>query len=288
MKLKSRYLMIALILTTLVFTSFTSCTKKIPVAPETTEEGMKGLVVDPSFNWSTTKKVDFQIVAKDNSNEPLPYVRLDIMDGDPDEGGNPIVSGATDDQGVLSLSATVPTGLESVCYYIGLPNKIQLEVAGDAVTYTFGEGSPLLKPNSSDGSFMPKSHSTYVDDYIFLGNWNEWGVPDYLEVPGDNVDAELLADINASLPERKTILESHPEYLANGNETNVRLRDDCDMWVTFVHEGARWLNGLGFYTYDLDTPPTSVEDIKSITIIFPNVSFKYSGGGLKTGDKVNI
>jgi len=291
MKHKKRNLVMGLLVAILVLMNFIACTKKTPVAPKTTEEGMKGLVVNPSFNWSTTKEVDILVYAKDNSDEPLPYVRLDIMDGDPDDGGKTIVSGATDDQGVLSLSVTVPTSLESVYLisnYIGLANKIPLTIIGDAVNYTYGEESPFFKTNNTAGNALPKSYSMQVDEYRFLGGWDKNGVPDYLEKERDEISKDLLEDINTSLPECISILDKHPEFLTKVNDTNLSLCDECDIWVTFVHEGAGWLNGLGFYTYDLDSPPASAEDIKSITIIFPNVSFKHSGGGLKTGDKVYI
>ena len=114
MKCTDRILVFGLLVVMLVLAGFTSCTRKIPVAPETTEEGMEELIVDPSFNWSTTKDVDIQIYAKDNSGDPLPNVRFDVWDGDPENGGIKIISGSPNDQGVLSISATVPTLLDSV------------------------------------------------------------------------------------------------------------------------------------------------------------------------------
>lgn len=291
MKHKNRNLVMGLLVAILVLTNFIACTKKTPVAPKTTEEGMDGLVVAPSFNWSTTKKIDIQVRAKDNSGGSLSCVRLDIMDGDPDDGGKTIVSGATDDQGVLSLSVTVPTKLESVYLisnYIGLANKIPLEINGETITYTYGEDSPIFKTNNTTGNALLISYSTQVDEYKFLGGWDKDGVPDYLEKERDEISRDLLEDINSSLPECEKLPDSHPEFLASGNETNAILREECDVWVTFVHEGAGWLNGLGFYTYDLSSPPSSISDIDSLTIIFPNVSFKHSGGGLKSGDKVHI
>ncbi|MCD6179815.1 MAG: LruC domain-containing protein, partial [Bacteroidales bacterium] len=51
---------------------------------------------------------------------------------------------------------------------------------------------------------------------------------------------------------------------------------------------AGYLNTLAFYTFDKNNPPQSVDDITDVTVIFPNVSFKNSGGGLYSGDKVYI
>ncbi len=56
--------------------------------------------------------------------------------------------------------------------------------------------------------------------------------------------------------------------------------------VTFVSEGVDAKNALGFYTYDINNPSTTVPTKDDITIIFPNVSELSSGGGLQVGDKV--
>ncbi|MBK6964363.1 MAG: DUF4114 domain-containing protein [Bacteroidales bacterium] len=45
---------------------------------------------------------------------------------------------------------------------------------------------------------------------------------------------------------------------------------------------------LGFYTYDVNNPPATVNNISVINVIFPNVSFQGSGGGLVSGNKVLI
>ncbi|HEY1055935.1 MAG TPA: LruC domain-containing protein, partial [Emticicia sp.] len=66
------------------------------------------------------------------------------------------------------------------------------------------------------------------------------------------------------------------------------IKELSDVWVTFVHEGAGWLNTLGYYTFDPAAPPTKPSDISKINIIFPNVSYKGDGGGLVTGDKVKL
>ncbi len=291
MKHTTRILVCCLVVIILVLVIFTTCTKKIPVAPESTEEGMEQLIVDPSFNWSTTKDIDIQIYAKDNSGDPLPNVRFDVWDGNPENGGIKIISGSSNDQGVLSISATVPTLLDSVWLisnYIGLVDKLLLPIVGGYVSFDYDDELPLLKIGSSTSNPLYKNNYSQNDNYKFLGEWDKKGVPDYREHPRDKIKKDFLEDINTSLPENKTILDSHPEYLANGNETDLRLRENCDVWVTFVHEGSGWSNGLGFYTYDFDSPPTSVSDINSVTIIFPDVSLKHSGGGLKSGDKVHL
>ena len=61
---------------------------------------------------------------------------------------------------------------------------------------------------------------------------------------------------------------------------DIVLKDNADVWVTFVGEGAGYKNVLGFYTYDAENPSDETPKPEDITIVFPNVSAKYSGGSL--------
>ena len=45
---------------------------------------------------------------------------------------------------------------------------------------------------------------------------------------------------------------------------------------------------MGYYIYKTGNPPATPADIDSVHIIFPNVSFSGSGGGLSSGNKVHI
>ena len=121
-----------------------------------------------------------------------------------------------------------------------------------------------------------------------IGKYNSDGVPAYLEKTNDKIDAEMLKDINATLPESIAAPSSHPQYFAVANEHNLVLNDACNVWVTFVSEGAGYRNVLGYYTYKKGSLPVKAADIDSIHIIFPNASFSGSGGGLNSGNKVHI
>lgn len=125
--------------------------------------------------------------------------------------------------------------------------------------------------------------------YKTLGTWSSQGVPNYLTAQNDSVPAALVTRIKAALPETKNLLTTNPGYLSTTNKTELSLTDSAEVFVTFLFEGASYLNTLGFYTYKKDAPPSSVNDIKStMTIIFPNVSASGSGGGLNAGNRVKI
>ena len=97
-----------------------------------------------------------------------------------------------------------------------------------------------------------------------------------------------MNDVNAALPENAPVPSAHPQYLAVGNSVDLNLQDSADVWVTFVHEGAGYRNVLGYYVYETANPPQTKNDIDSVRIIFPNVSYSGSGGGLTSGNKVYL
>jgi len=124
--------------------------------------------------------------------------------------------------------------------------------------------------------------------YNYLGTYDNNGKPNYLVNPSDIVNQSFLDDVDASLPESKPVPIYNPQYISAGTATDIQLTDSAAVWVTFVAEGAGYRNVLGFYTYDLANPPQTVAQIVNETIIFPNVSARFSGGDLMPGDKVKL
>jgi len=127
--------------------------------------------------------------------------------------------------------------------------------------------------------------SLLFDNVYAIGTWNIMGKPNYLEANRDILDVNFINDINASLPETRPVPTYNSHYL-NGRNMNTHVTEEADVWITFVHEGAGWKNGLGYYHYPLNNPPSSSDEIDSLFIIFPNVSLSNSGGMLEAGDKV--
>jgi hypothetical protein len=121
--------------------------------------------------------------------------------------------------------------------------------------------------------------------FNYLGTFGIDGKPNYLVQPSDVVPASLVSRITASVPENYPVPTYHPEYIRAGINSDIQLRDTADVWVTFVAEGAGYLNTLAFYTYSLNAP---VVRPSAVTVAFPNVSAVNSGGGLRAGDKVRL
>lgn len=128
---------------------------------------------------------------------------------------------------------------------------------------------------------------SFSQNYNFLGTYTSDGTPQYF-VTSDVVSSATLKLVANSLPEGYKVPVYNPQYITSGYETDLILDKDADVWVTFVGEGAGYKNVLGFYTYDINNPPTVAPTADKITIIFPNVSAAGSGGSLLVGNKVKI
>jgi len=268
-----------------VLIAFGSC-KNTTNIPDPQDKTMADLVVDENFDWSTTKSSRLKVTALDNINQVIEGAKIAIFTNDPDSAnGKMIVSGVTGVDGVYLVDYEVPAYYEELFVttdYVGLPTPGLVSIGDDGFDITLG-GQPVTSHFKS--VMNPKSPNA---NYKFLGGYNSQGVPDYLEPIGDVVDQDFLNDVNNTLPERVRLPNYRPEYFSDDINPNISLIDVADVWVTFVHEGAGYRNVLGFYTYPSDQPPTSPDDIDSITIIFPNASYQGSGGGLHAGDKVKI
>lgn len=248
-------------------------------------ETMDDLVVSPDFDYRTDKDVNIQIRVYDNLDMPLSGVRLDVYTAHPDSGGSIMLSGITAANGTFTAQHPIPAYYRYLYVgtrFIGLPNMQKTEVLNGSIDLKIGGN----QKKSSGGVFrMPKSSNTNI---VYMGTFNSQGVPSYLEPVNDPISASFLSDINATLPEYQPVPTYHPQYLATSNETDLIITQASDVWITFIHEGAGYKNVLGFYTYDLSNPPATAAQIAEIKIIFPNVSFYNSGGGLYSGNKVKI
>ncbi|MDX6183056.1 DUF4114 domain-containing protein [Flavobacterium sp. Fl-77] len=129
--------------------------------------------------------------------------------------------------------------------------------------------------------------ASFGQNYNFLGPYTFDGTPQYF-VTSDVITTQTLDLINNSLPERYPVPIYNPQYISSGYDTDLVISKYADVWVTFVSEGAGYKNVLGFYTYDINNPPTTIPRADQITIVFPNVSATGSGGSLVAGNKVKI
>lgn len=200
-----------------------------------------------------------------------------------------IFKGNSGKNGTVSFACNVPAYIDSL--YL-CPRFAGLNQVYPFVNDSSGQNIIIGFPSARSTSKEPESNPGFKNgsdlSFAYLGGFNNQGLPDYLETPGDYIDPELLEDVNATLPEYFSLPQTHPQYLDPDLVTDLKITESCEIWVTFVHEGAGWRNALGYYIYPLTDPPLSVSDIERRIIVFPNTSYQYSGGEMHSGDKVKL
>ncbi|MBK7888038.1 MAG: LruC domain-containing protein [Bacteroidetes bacterium] len=288
-------------MTGLLILSFTSCVKEIdkyqaPDVSATQVTDMNELLVPSGFNFNLDREVTFEIRLKNNTDGPLSKVVVDIMTDLPENNGKVLYRGATNSAGIISGKFKALKTLNQFIIntdYIGITNNAVVTVNNNHIQLTLGGSNPqkvLFKDITTIGNGYSTSanRTSSIPNKMYLGTWNNQGVPNYMEPVRDIVSSALLSRINYSLPERQPVPISHPEYIAINTASNLEITQTADVWMTFVHEGAGYRNTIGYYKYHKNNPPASTSDITNIHIVFPNLSYQNSGGGLVSGDKVHL
>ncbi|MDM8536488.1 LruC domain-containing protein [Desulfobacterales bacterium HSG17] len=220
----------------------------------------------------------------------LEYESLILQYAEKDE-KTALLTAVTDISGLYTnTDFTIPSYLDTLFIgtdYLGFPGIVPVNIVNNTMTFDY---YTYFQNTIARASRITPRTGSVPAGYLTLGGWDSNGVPDYMEPVRDIVDSELMANINSSLPEGYKVPELHPEYLLENvvSKTVIVGDQDADIFITFVHEGAGYKNVLGFYSYQENSPPDQETEIANKTIIFPNVSFAGSGGGLITGDKVKI
>ena len=247
------------------------------------------LIIPEGFDFESEQERVFEVTSLDNQNKVLanvPFSVVYLVGGQ----RTTVASMMTDVKGQASLSVKVPNHVDTVLFeshYVGVPNTMVLVDNDQGFVMLGGR-----RQTERRGRIRPASNNSaarvQASNFHYMGDYDNDGVPYYLEPVDDHIFQDLLDLINNTLPENAPVPTNNPQYLADNIEANTKLQEEADIWITFVHEGAGWRNALGYYTYDLNNPPASKEDIDSMKLIFPNASFKWQGGGLNSGNKIYL
>ncbi|HAS39959.1 MAG TPA: hypothetical protein DCS93_05740 [Microscillaceae bacterium] len=269
----------------LILLSFSACrlAQDKNISPDNTGD-INSLIFPENFDYGNSQEVSLKVGTSALGNR-LANVPLKIYDKNPEEGGQLMFSGQTNSAGTFTRNVVLPAHLKElymVVQYIGLAREHVLPITNDAINYDI-----TMKSGNGQRTTAGSQTKRTTNTYTYLGTYDNNGVPNYLTT-NDVFDNLFLTDVNYTLPENAPVPDYHPEYLAVGNVTDIKVTQEADIWVTFVHEGAGWRNSLGYYTYDLNDPPQTAQDIAELNIVFPNVSLSGSGGGLNAGNKVYL
>jgi LruC domain-containing protein len=242
------------------------------------------------FDYHSTHDVNVSAFFTDTQGNYLTQVPFEVSTSASFDSAFVMARVSTGTSGHDQLSLNIPTAVDTLFVrvnYHGVPSRWKVPVGDGEVNWNLATtiNEPFIA-NKADGTSGGRVEALpYTINYI--GTWDNVGRPNYLEPVGDVIDAALLSRINASLPEYKKLPISNPDYIT-ASDKSIEITANADVWVTFISEGAGYLNALGYYAYDKNSPPKTAADLKNVTVIFPNASFAGSGGNLRSGDKVHL
>ncbi len=274
-----------------------ACTTQTPNIDPPVDQG--------GFNFGTTQKVQLE-VSVSALGEAAPRAPISVFqgfaaDGTVDE-NTQVQGGMTDATGTFRTQLTLPADLKAVGVrvdYIGVisePIKVDIK-NGQAKLNLNGTNISTLQvmvPQNRRASATAIRTQSVAYSYQYLngtGSWDSQGVPTNRLSNSSEVTPALLQSINASVPERASVPNSpsRSQYIAQDASSNLVLKDPAEVTLTFIHEGAGYLNSIGYYTFNAANPPKSVSEILNRTVIaYPNASYIGSGGGMASGNRVQL
>ncbi|WP_417873792.1 LruC domain-containing protein [Xanthomarina gelatinilytica] len=274
-----------------------SCNKDKPTS-ETVGFGgvdnIEDLKVPSSFNWSSSNELMTDISVVGIEGIAKGQVRIDIYDKDPYAGGEILFSSFTNSQGVLEAPVKLKSSIKEVVVVantLGIGgNRITASVTGSTLRAHFsGVPQPRVFDKHSAASGSPVPALNFPNDNVYyLGGFNANGVPNNLE-PADVITQPYLDALALALPEKNHLpCDDIRKNMLNDLFCSqvTTSKDDAEVFVTFVTEGAGYANALAYYYYPAGSPPASAAAIDSIFVIFPNAT--ETGANLHAGDKVKL
>lgn len=110
-------------------------------------------------------------------------------------------------------------------------------------------------------------------------------VPDDISVvkPADDLADSLFT----AFPEGFDIFENKGEFFADDIQKQIIIKEETEVYVTFIDEGASNRNSLCWYAYNQFQPPLTTGEITS-NIVFPNISKVGEGGQLEPGNTLKL
>ncbi|WP_298614801.1 LruC domain-containing protein [uncultured Odoribacter sp.] len=209
------------------------------------------------------------------------------------KGIEPLFRGATDTQGKYSDEITLPIWADEVYICSDYPGAIPVvksEVTGNAIRVTV----PAAVSSLISSRAVTSGGKEYPDDIMVLGDWDEWGLPDYLLAERATPPADLLYGIKNVLCGWIDIRKNYPDLVQQGVRVETSIRKATKIKLVFLNSTATKKNVVGYYTYPTGNPPASVDEISQKILAFPHTSAYYGrdgvsqAGALNFGDQIQL
>ena len=213
-----------------------STSKEDPIIPEEPEGKYAG------FDFITVQEYQVSLSTSNIENEALGGVYLEIFTNNPLDTAGVLIpehiklrcyKGITNANGVAACKLNPAANTDSLfvlTYHVGLPRLTSVFLNGENLNIAIGgsdETKSVVKSIAKMAVKLDEIPTVTTDNgYYILGDWGKKGLPEYLEDNDDEITNEFLEKVNASLPEGNTLMETHPEYLASGDDANVEMIEE--------------------------------------------------------------
>ncbi|TAE18277.1 MAG: DUF4114 domain-containing protein, partial [Bacteroidetes bacterium] len=280
-----------------IFITVSACKKSADEVSGKPEEKMAA----DGFNFGTTRDVSINVRLLTNNNEPIIGARINFYAPGRTNIDESLFTAVSDENGYVRSTVAFPSFLDTLLIdpaYIGLMRYAKSFISGNSINAVIGGAtgsSGNIVPSSRlQGSYMSSIYPTNNfrnlngTVYRYMGSYDSWGRPNYLDPVADVISAGFLSRLNASLPEFGNLPVRSPSFFNSNVNLNIHVTQTADVWITFVSEGTSFRNALGYFKYPTNNPPANAAAIDSVFLVFPNSSLINSAGNLRSGDRVKI
>ena len=189
---------------------------------------------------------------------------------------SPIVVAMTDENGQYNISRVISGGVKEV--YVasnsaGAPALLHGTIQNGMVAPVEVDMSTLVQEQ-----VVAESRAAF--DVTYLGGWNIWGRPDYIDKKATfHIESSELRAISYALPEWHKVKADYT------TADFVSVEKEAEVWVSLLSEKSLFDNALGYFCY---TDGMSKDDISEI-IAFPNANMALLGNyGLHRGEYIKL
>ena len=157
-----------------------------------------------------------------------------------------------------------------------------------STNYVMSQGNLLFVATGTGGLNIVEivEYDPENGDYITIGDWDEYGRPDYLCETESAIDPDIEARINQQFIAGDDLTIRQPSWFLETVLTDIPLLEDTDLEITVVGETTHHQNTIGSYLYPNGQSPTDPSELQDMTVLFPNATVTRSGSHLMKGDKL--
>lgn len=208
----------------------------------------------------------------------------------------PVYRATTDEDGKFSGEIQTMSALSEVWLYSEYPgtvSPVQLTINEGQISFNQTEyvQKATTRRAASTRATTPNKH-TYPDGWMILGDWNDFGTPDYLEQGRVLPDARTLYNINQIFVKYDgTAMQDRSygkDFFGSNYSSEVKIIKPTKIHLCFINSTAGFKNTIGYFHYPTGNEPTDASEVKRI-IAFPcatNIAKDNNTGALVSGDRV--